>query len=97
MVPDLMTYIDMTKAVDKQQFLMTAEEWDRSQPDKRHWYKHSGGYRQGYQYSEGNRSGQTQGSFNPTGRKPLTCFSCGKVGHQSRDCRFKQVDVYKPE
>ena len=33
-VPEAKTYLDMLKATELQQFLMVAEEWERSQPDK---------------------------------------------------------------
>ena len=73
-VPDLKTYMDLTKTTDRQEFQMSAEQWEKSQSGKRKMFKQVGGYKYGYQCSEGNRSGQTQGSNNSTGKRPLTCF-----------------------
>ena len=77
MVPELKTYIDMSKAVDKQQFLITAEEWDRSQPEKKHMFKQQGGYngRKTY-HQQGHRQGQQDSSGS---RRTIICFIVASV------------------
>ena len=55
MIPDLKTYMDLAKPTDRQQFHAMIEQWDKSQPVKRHMYKPMGGYRYGSQYSDTSR------------------------------------------
>ena len=97
MVPELKTYLDTSNATDEHNFLMTTEEWERSQPDKRNLFRHTSGYgyRQGHPYGDSHRNSQSQRNFNSAGKKLLTCFYCGKVGHLSRDCRSRTADMQK--
>ena len=98
MVLELKTYINMSKVVDKQQFLITAEEWDRSQPEKKHIFKQQGGYngRKTYHQADDNRQGQ-QDSSGSGSRRSIICFHCGKPGHVSRECWARLgADAHKP-
>ena len=95
MVPDLKQYMDLTKTIDRQEFHATIDQWDRSQPVKRNKYKLLGGYRYWKQYGDSSRYNTTQGTNNTAGKKPLTCFACGKLGHMSQECRSRQFDSHK--
>ena len=40
MIPEAKTYVSISKAMKKQEFLMMAEEWKRSHPEIRQVFKH---------------------------------------------------------
>ena len=55
-----------------------------------------GGYRYSSQYSDTSRyHTSNQLGNNNTGKKPMTCFACGKVGHILKQCRSKQFETHK--
>ena len=92
MVPDLKIYMDLTNKTDKQEYIMLAEQWEKSQSYKRNMFKSVGSYRPGFQHGDSSKQGHHQNSYTTTGKKPITCF---KLGHLSRECRARQSDTQK--
>jgi len=90
MIPELKTYLDLTKPTTKPEFEALAEQWVKSQLYKRSMYKQQGGYKQtdSFRYRQDSSS-----PYNSANRKPMTCYTCGKVGHMSKDCRSKPLDT----
>ena len=43
MVPELKNYLDLSEVTDMQRLLMKAEEWERSQPDRKYIFKQQSG------------------------------------------------------
>ena len=58
MVPELKNYLDLGEVTDMQRFLMKAEEWERSQPDRKHIFKQQSGYNFRQSYHQGNTGRQ---------------------------------------
>ena len=81
MVPELKNYLDLT---DMQRFLMKAEEWERSQPDRKYILKQQSGD----SYNNMFRQGQHH-SFSSGPKRTITCFLCGKQGHMSKYSRAR--------
>ena len=84
MVPDLKMYIDLAKLTNRTELEGLMTQWVQSQPYKRNMFRSTGGSR--YTNQMGDSPSTTSGS---SFKKPITCFSCGKLGHMSRECRFK--------
>ena len=97
MVPDLKNYMDLTITTERQEYQILAEQWEKSQPYKRNIFRHVSGYKQGYQNRDSARGEQSQNSQFPTGKKSLSCFSCGKIGHLSWECRSRPLETHKQE
>jgi len=59
------------------------EEWEKTQPSQTPWFKRR---------ANPCVNSRTQGSSGSSmGRRPITCFNCGKSGHMSRECRSRPV------
>jgi len=82
LVPSLKSYVDITRRYKLGEFVSTCEEWERSQPRGTPCFRKS--------RSSVTVQGRAQGNSQPYPlKKPLTCFTCGKVGHMSRECRSR--------
>jgi len=82
LVPLLKAYVDTARRLKVGEFIETCEEWERSQPRGAPCFRKN---RSGVAV-QGRAPGNSQ-SY-PV-KKPLTCFTCGKVGHMSRECRSR--------
>jgi len=81
LVPALKTYVDTFRRFEMGDFLGVCEEWERVQPHRTSWFKKNRS-----NFVTQNRSGSN--SPYPV-RRPLTCFTCGKSGRVSRECRSR--------
>jgi len=77
--PQLKNYMDTSRRFGFKEFLETCEEWERSQPRGTSCYKKT--------RVSSVAQGRVQGSNPYPVKKPLTCFTCGKTGHMSRECQ----------
>jgi len=86
LVPALKTYIDTGKRFEFNDFVAACEEWVRSQPGEVSCFK-----KPRPSFNTSVRSfGGSQPQNNQTLNKPKpTCFSCGKLGHMTRECRSR--------
>ena len=95
MVPELKSYMDLSKPTNKPEFDALTEQWVRSQPFRRSMYKTTGSYRYSSQARDSFGHSSTSSFASGSTKKPVTCYACGKVGHMSRDCRSKPLESHK--
>jgi len=82
LVPGLKSYVDSARRFGYEEFISSCEEWERVQPYQTSWFKKTRAPSSG--------GGRVQGGSMPFGgRKPVTCYTCGKSGHVSRECRSR--------
>ena len=82
MVPELKTYVDMSKQMELQPFLRITEEWERFQAQQKPIFKQQ-------TTPTYNVMGKT-GQMSNTGiKKSVNCFYCGKHGHVSCECKAR--------
>ena len=93
MVPELKMYLDLAKPTTKPEFDAVIDQWVKAQPYKRSVYKQQSGYRSGDSYKF--RQENNNNPYNSANRRPVTCYSCGKVGHMSKEYRSKPLQVQK--
>jgi len=82
LVTPLRTIIDTGMHFQYRQFLESCEQWAKSQP------RGTSCFRKHRPSSQTVGKPGNSGSF-PQGRRIITCFSCGKGGHVSRECRSR--------
>ena len=89
------TYIDMSKAVGKHQFVITGEEWERSNLKKRNVFKQLGEYsgRRTYHQKDFHKQQDSTGQ----GYKRIACFQSGKLGHVSWECSRARLAGENPK
>jgi len=82
LVPSLKSYVDTARRFQIGDFLGTCEDWERSEPRGTSWFRKNRGGQIAL--------GRQQGSNGPyPAKRPVTCFTCGKSGHMSRECRSR--------
>jgi len=82
LVPALKSYVDTSRRFQYEEFMGVCEEWERTQPIKTSWFKKN----KPYQVPMGRTLGGGSPSVN---KKTMSCFTCGKQGHMSRECRSR--------
>ena len=92
MVPELKTYLNLAKPATKPEFNTVVDQWVKAQPYKSSVYREQGGYKSNDTYKI-RQENTTQ--CNSASRKPLSYYSCGKVGHISKDCQSKPLQVQR--
>ena len=85
LVPDLKTYVDLKGEFESEPFSRTLDQWEATQPVGTTCFKKTHAPTVAH-----TNQGKTQ-----FGKKPISCFYCGKIGHISRDCRSR-LAVDKP-
>ena len=80
LVPSLKTYIDLKGDFESEAFSRTLDEWEATQPVGTASFKKM--------YVPSSTSSMIQGKT-PLGKKPISCYFCGKWGHISKDCRSR--------
>ena len=95
MVPELKSYMDLSKPTNKPEFDALTEQWVRSQPFRRSMYKTTGSYRYSSQARDSFGHSSTSSFASSSTKKPVTCYACDKVGHMSRDCMSKPLESHK--
>ena len=93
MVLELKMYLDLAKPTTKPEFDAVIDQWVKAQPYKRSVYKQQSGYRSGDSYKL--RQENNNNPYNSANRRPVTCYSCGKVGHMSKECRSKPLQLQR--
>ena len=93
MVPELKMYLDVAKPTTKPEFDAVIDQWVKAQPYKRFVYKQQSRYRSGDSYNF--RQENNNNWYNSANRRPVTCYSCDKVGHMSKECRSKPIQVQR--
>ena len=100
MVPELKNYLDLSKPDTQPEFNALVEHWVISKLYRRTIFnnKPMGGYKYNSQDSDSSRTAyNSSSSYGETYRKPMSCFSCGKLGHIAKDCRYKPLAIQKQE
>jgi len=81
LVPSLKSYIDSARRFGIDDFRSACEEWERAQPNQTSWFKKR------TLPGAGSRVQGSNGQFQ--GKRSVVCYSCGKSGHVSRECRSR--------
>jgi len=82
LVPQLKSYVDMSRRFKVGEFIAACEEWECSQPRGTQCFRRSRPYQM--------PQGKTLGGGNTfVNKKPVSCFTCGKQDHMSRECRSR--------
>jgi len=82
LVLSLKSYVDSSRRFEYDEFMNTCEEWEKGQPTQTCWFKKN-------RTNMSNTSRSMSGNAFQQSRKPITCYSCGKSGHVSRECRSR--------
>jgi len=87
LVTPLKAYVDSSRRFEYPEFMNTCEEWEKGQLTQTCWFKKN-------RANVGNTGRPGNSSSFQQSKKSITCYSCGKGGHVSRECRSRpQVEA----